>query len=89
MICNAMPRKMDQKQRLSGIQDSTNRRRPKGEQGAAKRWKGDLNDFVKDEATEATQSNDLKNNTLWLVPAKNVYEWKKKERHCAKHVAND
>ena len=62
---------------------------PKGKQGAAKRWKGDLNDFVKDEATEATQSNDLKNKTTWFVTAKNVYEWEKKERQYAKHVIND
>ena len=26
----------------------------------AKRWEDDLNEFVKDEETEATQSNDLK-----------------------------
>ena len=37
-----------------------------------------MNDFVKDEATEATQCNDLKNNNTWLVVAKDVNEWDKK-----------
>ena len=37
-----------------------------------------MNDFVKDEATEATHCNDLKNNNTWLVVAKNFYEWDKK-----------
>ena len=45
----------------------------------ARRWGDDLNDFVKDEATEATQSNDLKNDTRFLAPVKNAEDWKKKD----------
>ena len=41
--------------------------------GPAKGWEDDLNEFVKDEETEATQSNDLKN----------------QNRQCAKHVIDD
>ena len=37
---------------------------------------------VKDEETEATQSDDMKKNTL-LVASKNAYEWEKKERQYA------
>ena len=40
----------------------------------AKRWEDDLNEFVKDEDTEGTQSNDLKNNDTWLAAATNVYD---------------
>ena len=35
------------------------------------RWGDDLNDFVIDEETEATQSNDVNNNNTWLVTAMN------------------
>ena len=45
--------------------------------------------FVTDEETEATQSTDLKNNSTWLITAKNIYEWEKKEIQYAKHVTND
>ena len=45
----------------------------------AKRWEDDLNDFVKDEETEATQSKDLKGHKTWLVTAMNIYEWEKKK----------
>ena len=34
----------------------------------------------KDEATEATQSNDQKNDTTWLAAATHADDWKKKER---------
>ena len=44
---------------------------------------------MKDDETEATQSNDLKNNNTWLVGAKNVYEWGKIERQYPKHVIGD
>ena len=60
-----------------------------GLKGAAKRWEDDLNDFVKDEETEATQSNDLKPITHGLLLRKKVYEWEKKERQSAKHVNDD
>ena len=53
----------------------------------AKRWEDDLNEFVKKEETEATQSNDLK--TITHVAAKNVYEWEKKDRQYAEHVIDD
>ena len=46
----------------------------------ASRWEDDLNEFVKDEETEATQSNDLKNKNTLLIVAKNACEWEKKER---------
>ena len=39
---------------------------PKESGRLAKRWEDDLNDFVKAEATETTQSNDLKNDTTWF-----------------------
>ena len=52
----------------------------------AKRWESDLKEFVKDEETEATQSNDLKNSNTWLVIAMNIYEWEKKERQYTKHI---
>ena len=45
----------------------------------AKRWEDDLNEFVKDGETEATQNNDMKNNNTWLIAAKNVCEWEKKD----------
>ena len=47
-----------------------------------------VNDFVKDEETEAAQSNVLKNSNTWLIVAKNVYEWEK-ERQYTKHVVDD
>ena len=46
----------------------------------AKRWEDDLNDLVKDEETEVTQINDLKNNNTWLVTAMNIHEWGKKDK---------
>ena len=48
-----------------------------------KRWEDDLNEFVKDEETEAAQSKG--NNDTWLVASKSVYEWEKKQRQHAKH----
>ena len=55
----------------------------------AKRWEGDLNDFVKDEETQTTQSNDLKNNNTWLSAAKKIYGWETKEKQFTKHVIDD
>ena len=55
----------------------------------AQRWEDDLNDSVKGEETEATHSNELENNDTWLITAKNIYEWEKKERQYAKHVIDD
>ena len=55
----------------------------------AKRWEDDLNGFVKNEATEATQSNDLQNDTAWLAAAINADDWKKRERQCVKLPIND
>ena len=52
----------------------------------AKRWEDDLNEFVKDEETEATQSDDLKNNNTCLIAAENVYGWEKKGRQYARNV---
>ena len=75
---------------LSGIQGLSYRQRLKGVQGRpANRWEDDLNDFVKDEETEGTQSNDLKNNYTWFMTAKNIYELKKKERKHAQHAIDD
>ena len=51
----------------------------------AKRWEDDLKDFVKDDETEATQSNDLKNKNTWLITAKNIYE-KGKERNTTRQT---
>ena len=34
----------------------------------------DLDDFVKGEKTETTQSNDLENNNTWLVTTLNINE---------------
>ena len=48
----------------------------------ANRWEDDLNDFVKDEDTEATQSNDLNHKNTWLIIA-NIYEWEKKKENMA------
>ena len=45
----------------------------------AKRWEDDLNDFVKGEDTEATQSNDLENNNTLLVTTMNINEWEKQD----------
>ena len=44
-----------------------------------KKWEDDLNEIVKEEeeATETTQSNDLKNKNTFLIAARNVNEWKK------------
>ena len=47
-----------------GLDKSTNTQRRAGR--PAKRWEDDLNDFVKAEATETAQSNDLKNDTTWF-----------------------
>ena len=49
----------------------------------AKRWEDDLTSSF----TEATQSNDLKNDTTWLAAAKNADDWKKERKtirktHC-------
>ena len=46
----------------------------------AKRWEDHLNDIVKDEETEATQSNDPKNNSTRLVTAKKEHLQMVKER---------
>ena len=48
-----------------------------------------MNDFVKDEETRATQSDDLKSNNTWLIVSKNVCDWEKKERQYAEHVTDD
>ena len=47
-----------------GLDKSSNTQRRAGR--PAKRWEDDLNDFVKAEATETAQSNDLKNDTTWF-----------------------
>ena len=40
----------------------------------AKRWEDDQNEFVKDEETQTTQSNDLKTTNTRLTAAKKIYE---------------
>ena len=50
---------------------------------------GSLGEFVKDEETQTTQRNDLKNNNTWLTAAKNIYVWEKKEKQYTKHVIDD
>ena len=87
--CNTKQRNMDQESGPSGTQDSSNRQRSKGEAGRpTKRWEDDLNDFVKDKATEVTQSNDLKNDTTWLAAAINTDDWKKTARQYVKLTIN-
>ena len=61
-----------------GLDKSTKTQKKAG--GPTKRWEDDLNDFVKDEATGATQSNDLKNDTARLAAATNADDWKNRER---------
>ena len=69
--CNTKAKKDGSEKRLSGNQNSTNQQRPaRRADRPAKRWEDDLNDFVKDETSEATQSNDLNNDTTWLAAAK-------------------
>ena len=68
------PRGMNQKSCRVEPRTQRRARRP------AKRWEDNLNELVKDEEIEATQSNDLKNNNTWFTAPKNVYEWAKKER---------
>ena len=41
---------------------------------------------MKDEATEATQSNDIKNDPTWLAAAINADDWKKRERQYVKQA---
>ena len=53
-----------------GLDKSTNAQRRA--RILAKRWEDDLNDFVKAEATETAQSNDLKNDTTWFQAATNA-----------------
>ena len=48
-----------------------------------KRWEDDLNEFVIEEETETTQSNDLKNNDTWLIAARHLIEWKKTDKQNA------
>ena len=55
----------------------------------AKRWEDDLNEFVTEEDTEATQSNDRKNNNTWLTAARNVHEWKKERKHYAQQSIDE
>ena len=60
-----------------GLVISTKTQRRSGR--PAKRWEDDLNEFVEDGETEATQSDDLKNNNTWLVAATNVCELEKRD----------
>ena len=46
----------------------------------AKRWEDVLNEFVKDEETQTTHSNDLKNNHTWSLLQK-IYEQERKENN--------
>ena len=48
-----------------------------------------MNDVVKDEETEATQSNVPKNDNTWLITVKNIYEWEKEPRQYAQHFIDD
>ena len=83
LLDNAFPSEWNQR-----IIISTKTQRRAGR--LAKRWEDNLNDFVIDEVTEATHSNDLKNNNTWVVTAmNNIHEWEKKERHYAEHVIDD
>ena len=69
----------------AGLNKSTKTQKRAGR--PAKRWEDDLNDFVKDEATEAIQSNGLKNDTAWFPAATNADDWK--ERQYVNHTASD
>ena len=44
----------------------------------------DLNEFVKEEETQTTQSDDLRNNSSWLAAAKKVYEWEQEKQTLSK-----
>ena len=57
--CHTGPRKTDLK---SCRAEPVTYHLDKHSKKPAKRWENDLNEFVKDEATETTQSNDLINN---------------------------
>ena len=75
---------------LSGIWDLSYRRDLKEKQEDQPRdGKDDLNEFVKDEETQTTQSNDLKNNNTWLTVAEKIFEWENKEKQYEKHVIDD
>ena len=47
----------------------------------AKRCEDDLNEFVKDEETQATQSYDLRNNATWLTASKRSMIGKRKKNY--------
>ena len=70
-----------------GLNISTRSQRRVGRSG--KRWEDDLNEFVKYEETQTTQSNDLKNNNTCLTVATKIHEWEKKEKQYTKHVIDD
>ena len=55
-----------------------------GQWGDQRKWENEINDFVKEEETEETKGNDLKNNVTWIHQAKKQEEWKKKEEEFAK-----
>ena len=55
-----------------------------GQWGDQRKRENEINDFVKEEETEETKGNDLKNNVTWIHQAKKQEEWKKKEEEFAK-----
>ena len=54
----------------SGCKASRAGRRPR------KRWKDDINQFLKPEETKETKGNDLKKNDTWMRVAKDQIRWK-------------
>ena len=80
LSCGSPPKAQTRKaaERNPGLVTSTKTQRRAGR--PAKRWEDDVNEVVKDEETEASQSNDLKNNNTWLVVVQHVYEWEEESK---------
>ena len=61
-----------------GLDNSIKTRRQVGR--PKRRWKDDLNEFLKPDETKQKTKYDLMNNNSWMMEAKNYEEWKKKKR---------
>ena len=55
----------------------------------AKRWEDVLDECVKDEETQTTHSNDLKNNNTWLTAANKDLSMGNERKQYTEHVIDD
>ena len=51
------------------------------------RWEDEVNEYLRPEETEETNSSDVKNNSTWKAEAKKQKGWKAREEKFAKRTA--